>query len=125
MNTEDLEEFTKALEDRLDGRLRKIEERVEHLENLFVPKSGRGESVALPGRDLKPGRTLKCSPIEALPATTNCFGHVLSEEADGTRIPFNCTCGGSMWLCQPCALEIVRAAERDGTLVHLFSPDLS
>jgi len=123
MNTDVLKEFSKALEDHLDDRLKKIEERLARLEELFVPKSGRGETSRLPGRDTHPGRTLMCSPVRALPPTTNCFGHVLSEEADGTRIPFNCTCGGSMWLCQPCALAIVEQAERDGTLVHLFSPD--
>lgn len=123
MNFDEMRDFMEAQLDPINDRLRKIEERLARLEGLFVPKSGRGESVGLPGRDMHPGRTLMCSPVRALPPTANCFGHVLGEEADGTRIPFNCTCGGSMWLCQKCAVSIVEQAERDGTLVHLFSPD--
>lgn len=48
MNLDVLKEFSKALEDLVDDRLKKIEERLARCEELFVPKTSLGESVNLP-----------------------------------------------------------------------------
>lgn len=49
----------------------------------------------------------KESPFEMKVASENAFGLVIWVSEDGERLPVNCSHGGSMWLCWPCAQKLL------------------
>jgi hypothetical protein len=60
------------------------------------------------------------SPSDMQAASENAFGLVLWVGDDGETLPVNCTHGGSMWLCWPCANAIMAEQNRETGIERHF-----
>lgn len=57
-------------------------------------------------RNIKIAKAIKIRKLEN-PIIKNWFGKIVTVDEDGRELPVMCGCGGSEYLCKPCAYMLI------------------